>query len=1209
MNTRLGLIALLFAMAAPNITFAQQNDDNMVIPTSMEQLVGADITKDNIVDYISVGNGGSGSTTDGSASQRVFLIYNMGAKKFLSPGSFWGRHAALTDDPHLFWLQRRNETLSMHYQAIRWPASTEDNIDYSDDTKTNFGKYFLASSFEGVHLGSKEGNGRSQATYNSIKIIKKDGTVKKNILTSLYTAPNKNTTATLTDNITAPYSPNGEVFYTPDGALTDLDLSAGDELVAEITLPSTDNKTDQNILSLGQDVNAWSGPKDQGNIHIYYMLKNDHIRKIQVAYNRNKNTGDTKAQQDQFYTNQTYDLGSTVTIRLNSQGISVGDQLIHSASNYKVKLTYPADADAETLKKYIYEKSGSVVKFKYNDGVYILDANGYLQPTEDGTGKEYSINHNSYVYADGDVDQQHATLFISQRVIKEKGSHDNVDKFLAFAYDPNVTFEGAVGIYTDRSVASNSTGNNSREFAQWNFVPTSTPGIYKLMLKMKKKLDGTNTDNNEVKSYYLTAQNTYIHGVNDQKEDITDANAQKYYYHQVDANGNWKRTETTEAYTLADLSESNADDYSSWKVITLREYSKLLGNNQKALEVPADVTYLMSDPNFLRKSGGLSAWTADATLSSTDNSYHQAKLRIGIDGDYKTATDQTNYMGGHAYNYSASDNNNYASSSQNFFMSAHTQYMCATIQNGGYGKFYQKVNVYKTGWYILSCQGMSTVGAKLYIEDGDNSNSYPLTTITQSDYQEKLVCSDASKTYWPLDQNMPMYNACVWMNDPDIEEGQTNIDRYKTQVAIYVPSLESHDGYTQAYKTLTLGIDVPQTTAGASSTIDFTAFDSFQLLYSGDDNAKDYPRPLILNEEFTNLDYLDDNAVFFHQENGKEVEIYKNTDLHLWRTFNPGYWNTLVLPVSLTKEQFHNAFDEKDAQGNVVHEAKLVKINQITDTKLVFQDEEESEVKDATTGEVKKDETTGEAKKEYLKADKPYLIWTNLSKGDQPKAYGALLDVNTKNQTSQAYETIEVSVPKYHFLIPGVTLEYNKTDGKNGWNYRELEKYKVKGKYTVENDTKAYDETPGEETKEHYATFYGTLCQTYENQTILDGRPNLADGSSYYMGSGSNFYRRAAGRVMGQKGFRCWFTYTDNRGGASAAAKYTIEYRGISDDVNSIDDIFGDGKDNLGNTEHRISKYSDAIYNLNGQKVGAQGDFDKLPAGIYIVNGRKVVKK
>lgn len=1161
MNIKFGIAALLLSMASPNITFAQ--DDTSISTTTIQDLVGADITKDNIVDYISVSNGGSGSTDDGSASRRVFLIYNEGAKKFLTPGSFWGRHAALSDDPHLFWLQRRNEETSMHYQALRWPASTESNIDISDATsKTNFGKYFLESSFNNIHLGSKEGGGRSYATYNSIKILKKDGTVKKDLLTRFYTAKDKNTVATSKD-ITAPYSPNGEVFYTPDDALADLDLSAGDELVAEITLPSSDNKVNQNLLSLGQDVNAWFGPNNQGNIHIYYML-NGGTRKIQVAYCRAKNDGDSQEQQDKFDTQRAYDLGSQVTIRLNSEGISVDDQLMHSALNYKVKLTYPADADADSLRKYIYEKSGNVVKFKYDGGTYILDANGYLQPTEDGTGKEYSINHNSYVYADGDIDQEHATLFISQRVIKEQGSHDNVDKFLAFAYDPNVTFEGAVGIYTDRSVASNSTGNNSREFAQWNFIPTSTTGIYKLALKMKKNLDGTSTANNEVKTYYLTAMNSSVHGVNDQVDSITAANANKYYYHQVDANGNWKRTVTTEAYTLADLSESDADDYSSWKVITLAEYNKLMGNNQKALENPADMTHLVSDPNFLRKSGGLSAWKADETLNSTDNSYHQAKLRIGIDGDYKTATTQTNYLGGREYNFSQSDNNNYASSSQNFFMSSHTQYMCATIQNGGYGKFYQDVNVYKEGWYILSCQGMSTVDAKLFVEDGDNSNSYPLTAITESDYQDKLVCSDASKTYWPLDHNMPMYNASVWMNDRDIEEGQANLERYKTQVAIYVNNLESHEGLTQPYKTLRIGIEVPKT----SNTFDFTAFDSFQLYYSGDDDYKEYPRPLILNEEFTNLDYLDDTEDFYHNENGHQVEIYKNTDLHLWRTFNPGYWNTLVLPVSLTKEQFTGAFGD---------DAKLVEIKYITGTKLVFQDETENEAG------------------EYLKADKPYLIWTTKDKGDQPKAYGVLLETGNKSQT------IEVSVPKFHFLIPGVTLNYNKADGRQGWNYAGLYNADGKGTYTVKNADNAYDETPDAATNERFATFYGTLCQTYEGTSILENRPDLADGSSYYMGSGSNFYRRAKGRVMGQKGFRCWFSYTDNRGEDTGAAKYSIEFRGVSEDVDGIEDIFGE-------PEHKINKYSDAIYNLNGQKVGAKGDFDKLPAGIYIMNGRKMAK-
>lgn len=336
-----------------------------------------------------------------------------------------------------------------------------------------------------------------------------------------------------------------------------------------------------------------------------------------------------------------------------------------------------------------------------------------------------------------------------------------------------------------------------------------------------------------------------------------------------------------------------------------------------------------------------------------------------------------------------------------------------------------------------------------------------------------------------------------------------------------------------------------------------------------------------MSEEFTNLDYLDNTGVYYPNY----PSIYKDTDLHLWRTFNPGYWNTLVLPVSLTKEQFTKAFGSTE---NPDDDAKLVEIKKITDTKLVFQDE------------------TVDASGNYLKAYKPYLIWTKKAKGDQPKQYGALLG-STGN-------TIEISVPRNHFLIEGVTLEANHEGsdeyGLKVYDFANAEICNVNGmKYTVVNSTPAYDETEGAETYERYATFYGTLCQTYEGTHILEGRPDLADGSSYYMGSGSNFYRRAAGRVMGQKGFRCWFTYTDNRGGESAAAKYTIEYRGISDDVNSIEDIFGDGKDIFGDGEHRINQYSDAIYNLNGQKVGASGDFDKLPAGIYIVNGRKMAKK
>lgn len=41
-------------------------------------------------------------------------------------------------------------------------------------------------------------------------------------------------------------------------------------------------------------------------------------------------------------------------------------------------------------------------------------------------------------------------------------------------------------------------------------------------------------------------------------------------------------------------------------------------------------------------------------------------------------------------------------------------------------------------------------------------------------------------------------------------------------------------------------------------------------------------------------------------------------------------------------------------------------------------------------------------------------------------------------------------------------------------------------------------------------------------------------------------------------------------------------------------------------TQQRAAVYS--VFNLNGVKVGTTADFNRLPAGVYIVNGKKVVK-
>ena len=39
------------------------------------------------------------------------------------------------------------------------------------------------------------------------------------------------------------------------------------------------------------------------------------------------------------------------------------------------------------------------------------------------------------------------------------------------------------------------------------------------------------------------------------------------------------------------------------------------------------------------------------------------------------------------------------------------------------------------------------------------------------------------------------------------------------------------------------------------------------------------------------------------------------------------------------------------------------------------------------------------------------------------------------------------------------------------------------------------------------------------------------------------------------------------------------------------------------------AKANNGIYDIRGQKVGTMDDYDRLPAGIYIINGKKSVKK
>lgn len=1097
---------------------------NPDIPTTMEELSGTVINLSNYRDHISVGNGGSGSTSDGSAVNRVFMLYNVGARKFLTAGGFWGRHAVLSEVPHMFWLQDRNEDKSAHNDWLRYPEKGE-TLTSSATAYTKFVQLDGAK----LKLGSQETDfGTSDATYHSVEIQKANGTTI-NLLEGMTTEGKD-------------YQPGDKKFYLSQ-SLADLDLKNGDKLVATLDISNCqkhmkDEKTEAptDLLSIGTDITLWQD-KAGYNIHIYYKVSTDQFL---IDYPRPDNNTDKQTMSAANIDK------SNVVLTYDNSGVYINGKPVFSSPQYNYNVAYTEG------------RSGDIIKFKYADGAYVLDASGYLQPTDDEGGMPYKTMHDTYVYSGMDsAPADQPALFISQRIIKTSSSSDNVGKYLAFAPKVGLNIEGAIGAYTDRNVDSYTDGKAPRQLAAWHFLPTATAGVYKLALNTNYGADGE--PSSEERTIYLAANRSVVHGTGNRY-----SAPQHYYYHQLDADGNWMQiTDATDSdYTMVDFSEEAADDYSSWMLISLAEYAKLLGNTQDALEQPADLTHLISDFGFGRNSGALKSWgVKDGNLDSSETSYAAAKLRIGMEGYYKTSTDAQDYVSGLGASYDPTDNTDYVKNTDssksnlvNLYLSTHSRYLCATIQNGGYGKFYQSVPVYKTGWYIVSCQGMSTVGAKLYVSYNDNgedvSASYPLTAISQADYNS-MVCADAADAHWPIDSKMPMYNAAVWMNDPLVEAGQANIERYKNQIAIYVPSLESQDGQTQAFKTLEIGIEVPQTAVqtlngnasarAAQTSVDFTAFDSFQLLYSGEEEDAQEKAKLVLNEEFTDLDYLDNTT-----------DTYTDTELHLNRTFNANQWNTLVLPVSLTRSQFTSAFGD---------DAKLVKISKIEDRKLVFASE-----------------TAASDDDEYLRAYKPYLIWTSKAHGDYPKEYGVLL--NSKSQ-------IQVSVPRNHFCIQGVTLKPHTASGYDFKNYAPCNQ-----KWTYVSSTTADNATDG---NLRTAVFYGTLCKTYEDKTILSGRPALDDGKSFYMkkGDNSNFYYRKQGSAYGLKGFRCWFVLDE--GAALSSASYQIEINGVADQPTGIEGIDGG------------TVATGTVYNLSGQKVADNLRAADLPSGIYIVGGKKLV--
>lgn len=1149
--------------------------------STLENLQGKEVTKENYSQLVTNGEKPSSMKDalfkDGQA-QKMFLLYNKGTGKFLTFGGYWGASATLSDSPCPFWLQSRNEkeeTQSSCY--LRYPENEGENRNAEKKIKTynNKEKKFPASpTTKSFYFGSQEGDNRSNAIYKSIQIVKSGGTTKTDI--QIKKTDDSSDDANQTASTANPFMPNGKKFKSE---ALNVDFDKGDQLVVKVNLSKCNNDK-ENILSIGTNIEKWISA-DENMVHVYFT-------KSSKTFNIDRTWGESYSKKETTINN----LQEDVTITLTKDALT-----ITSVEDYGYSVLYTKG------------KEGTLAKFECDkDGNYVIDTDGKLKLTDDATGKAYyASNANIYAYTYSDLpNDKYPSLFISRNI---HSTEDGVGPFLAYATirygtynNDNDLSEKMAGVYTDKPIYS--AGDDGKkynpEYARWQFIPTGTTGEYHLALHMNVNLETglgyaevNNPDLTKEATYYMTASSGYIKG--DTKA-IKKDDKQHYLYSTVDESGNRKYINNfSDRYEMVKMTETpeQSGDYATWKLITAHDYLFMLNSQQSALKETIDLSAVLADPDFSRHNDGLKNWQIDQTLNSS-NVYNAAKLRIGYDGNYKTDLSATGYHYGSNETWNFNDDIDRGRTNNNFCAN-HSRYMCATVQNGGYGRMYQSITVDSPGWYIVRCQGLTTINAYLYatVKEGNAKAAKEFTCdlrkIKDEYLRNNLQILDAKDAYWPYDQASPMYNAAVDMNDEHVQPN--HVKESTSQVLFFVESATP-----SAPATITFGVNVPlQTTYdtgtnnGREYSKDFTAFDSFRLLYGGQEKNEPY---LILNENDENLDYLDE-TIHKYKSHG---DIHKRLLLH--RTFTKNSWNTIVLPVGLTKKQFNGAFGDN---------AQIAELSTLTESQIRF--------KTVSNG-TQVTAPDGTSYEYWLKPMTPYLIKiTDEGKDapDQTDEYTAYLFNCADNGMTYQTKTIGGSDNAYYSIDDITMIEgdgFAKTIDDGNFNHWDFKGMTLSN---IDDTQKAYSYViKGQETNADVyggkMTAYGMLTRNYKKDAtsgkniLLDGHSPMAD--AYIMTADKTTNKPVLKYKTGggaSKGFRCWFRYTTES--SAAKPQFALFIDGISEPT-SIEDIM--------NNDEGITpaeKFAHGIYSLNGQKVGdSEAAWNYLPKGIYIVNGKKVIK-
>lgn len=602
------------------------------------------------------------------------------------------------------------------------------------------------------------------------------------------------------------------------------------------------------------------------------------------------------------------------------------------------------------------------------------------------------------------------------------------------------------------------------------------------------------------------------------------------------------------AFSESYIQTENLTGYDTWRVLTMAQISDLLKENSDYMTSALDLSYRLDCPGFSRGDKDINKWHVSNFSTGTNGEW-----RFGLEKLYNTHNTLTGT--GESTKLDKYDKNNLSSSTPyTFDGKTYTElenyqrhlgkYFCADVKNMR-GVIYQDVVIKAPGSYLIECKGYSTTTkAKIFASWFDKDGKEDESLVHQNVLNQVSYMSKAEQEALHVsEQNMDYAGKNFY--------GKR---KYINTVLIQVPETKNQaDGsYGIIRFGLIIGDNKDDTKVDAAAN-EWTVFDDFRLLYASDEKGSD----LILDEDRDNLDYLKDCS-----------NTYKNTVLHLNKTFTKDKWNSFVLPVSLKRNQFRQAFGAN---------ARLAKLSGLTSSEIQFETIDMDAMTD--NGVV-------------LEAYTPYIIFPTKIHTDVTNISPAYKATLTK--TEGASETLEVIVKANHYDIPNVTFKTN-SENKN-----DLSK--------MNTDTWVSNVTSQVENSNGSMMAYGTFARTFgtqatqgkdgvysfnDNYEIIKDRDDLK--GSYFFDKGNLYYSEK--RVRGLRGFSCWFKPVAP---SSSAKKLNLYIDGVANGTTGIDDVaFGD--------EEPTGKAAKGIFNMNGQLVSNGSDTTNLPAGMYIVNGKKCV--